>query len=258
MGENIMARKHNKIHLKELIDNGYSKADKRYYEFTGFSSTGIEDGFIFRANLEKGTILRINEETGAQKLFGIKEDNEHAEGRMNIAMITPYDSEVFKSTNPRKFKKDCNGNIFGVEFNCYVQEVIEVIRCKLESKALSDVANHRDGCPLHNWIENIESIPQWLNTIHGAVFNSMLKTNSRYIKIEEDSNKLYTFKYLPQGISGEWIQEFMYEDKNFNRHVNNCVKSIKNIKKNNGKIEYIPENKLIQLVWFLEGKGYWK
>lgn len=258
MGRNVEVEKHNKEYLTGIIAKGKLSECGREYRFRGLDKDGEETGYLFVVDLEVGTVVRINENQGECRLFGLSSNSRDARGYMTVEMVTPYEEELFIGLSVNNIYTDDESNIVGVQYTCYIHSIIGIIKGHLNNTHIGRVSNHMNGLKLDNSLKNIETCTDHLNLIHGAVFTSMVHHNRSEYRLTSGSNKAHTFPALIEGISAYWVEEYRSVNVEFDLEIEAYNKSIKAIKKNNGYINYIDSSVLIDFVDWLVSMKYWK
>ena len=188
-------------------------------------------------------------------------------------MLTPYKEGVFDCTSERNIFKSADGEKICVQFTCYIHVIMgmikelilnhENIQKGIYNLSEGKVVNHKDGDKLNNHLYNLEMVSRMDNSIHGAVFNSILEHQDELEEdynmtlIKYDSNRSEIFKGLQQGISSEWIIEYLVEsgESKFKSELETCIKTMIHKK---AKTKYISLNSLEAFINSLIMVGYWK
>jgi len=257
MARNRVAEMHNNEYLISIINNGVVSGGGRFFQFNGIDKTGNPKGYIFAYDKETGKILRANANNlEDRQIFGNKENSTDARGYLCVEMCVPYVQGVYPASS---FYYDDNGEVVAVQYTCYIQRIVAAIKCKLEGKPLVDLgeANHMTGNKMDNRYFNIEDGTQKDNSIHSAVFNSLLN-HRRYFDdlFTTSSNKTHSFTHLVDNryISSRWIKEYMMSNKQFADAVDDCRKDMRS---KAAAPRYISIYKLETFIDWLYSKGYW-
>jgi len=137
--------------------------------------------------------------------------------------------------------------------------------CCLTPLADGDVVNHKDGCTLHNNMDNCESCLTVENIRHGNVTNSIFRTpelSDLYYKV---SNAKYEYNCLKQGISAKWVVEYSDMDEEFAKEVKSCRVGLKTTIRKLGESNYLEQPRfkpmsyttLVRFINWLYDTGRW-
>lgn len=219
MARNQKAVEHNDAYLKEIVGKG-KLVGGRYFAFEGIYSDGTTCKYC--CDFETGIVVRMTED-GKVKTFGAKEKSGDKRGYMNVEMVSPYDAEVFAGTKENNIYRDSEGNIIGVQFTCYIHQLMCIAKYIAEGKEIGEAedTNHKDGCKMHNWASNLERVSRRLNGLHGTILTS-IKHNKQDEYLTTDSNKKVEFVHLNREVSAYDVEEYMSINSEFRMEVEEC------------------------------------
>lgn len=214
---------YNRIELTKIVSAGHLNDQGLPTENWEFNGLG---GYTFRYYTNTGLVDRIDTD-GNTFVFGLKSSSRHKTGYLCVEMVLPYNPIEHQFISPENLIFDKSGALVGVQYTCYVHQIASIVAdcLGLNGNTRGSIANHKDGCPLHNWLSNIETVPPLLNTWHGAVVNS-IKHNKSYFKKLVDNNAVKSFFYTNE-ISAYDVEAWMKQRPEFEAEVKTCAASLR-------------------------------
>ena len=214
--------RYNRIELEKLIRAGCLNDQGLPTENWEFLGLG---GYTFQYYTKTGLIERIDKD-GQSYVFGHKDNSKHKTGYLCVEMILPYDANEHQFVSDENLIFD-NGDLVGVQYTCYIHQIASIVADCLNINGFTrgSIANHKDNCPLHNWISNIETVTPQLNAWHSAVVNSIQNNKSLFKKCT-DKNDVKSFFYTDE-ISAYDVKEYMDKNESFNDAVLECAASLR-------------------------------
>lgn len=243
---NAAVKEFNITYLKECVDNGTLIGD--LYEFSMLGQDGEVGGCDIVYNIKTGETSRITQDRVYQP---IRKDESTAEkGYLNFVVYTPYSREVHGE--PDDYCNWLNGLVVSRDWRVYEHIIGALISIKLNEIKIdlqdNYNINHKDGCPFHNWIDNLEYCTVAQNNYHAAVLYSLYYYSIDSHKIKIDKNKVKTWNYFEGGISALDVVEYMEINNEFNSAVRQSSRTLKSSKLDNS---YIPKRLLLMFMNFI-------
>lgn len=217
-------RYHRRV-LEDIVKDGNLNnvgAPDEHWEFKG------RGGYIFRYYTKTGIVERIDMKSEHSYEFGHKENSGHVTGYLCVEMIIPYDPQVHKSVSKENIMYNKEGEIVGVQYTCYIHQIASIVAdcLNLNGNTSGSIANHKDNCPFHNWLSNIETVTNPLNNYHGAVVSSIRACHEgcAFDRLR-DENRDYYFHYTNE-ISAYDVKAYMDICPAFNDAVNEFLDTV--------------------------------
>lgn len=214
---------YNRKELEKLVRAGHLNdrgLPTENWEFLGLG------GYTFQYYTKTGLVERIDK-AGQSFVFGHKDKSKHKTGYLCVEMILPYDDNEHQFISDENLMFDTNGDLIGVQYTCYIHQIASIVAdcLGLNGKTRGHCANHKDNCPLHNWMSNIETVTPQLNAWHSAVVNS-IQNNKSLFKKDVDKNYVKSF-FFTNEISAYDVQDYMNKNESFNDAVLECAASLR-------------------------------
>lgn len=239
--------RYNRYVLEDLVRAGGLKNVGAFYEYWWFEGPG---GYIYKYYTKIGLVKR-EDGFGNYYIFGNKWSSRHKTGYLCVEMIIPYDADEHKDVSEENMMYDRDGNLLGVQYTCYVHQIASIVAdcLRLNGDTSGSIANHKDNCPLHNWLSNIETVTGTLNNYHAAVVTS-IKVNAAHLPFKQGStrNKKYEFSFTNE-ISAYDVEAYMNECLEFKKAVIECSRTLRYKKLKN---KYISVGLLLDFYKYLK------
>lgn len=210
-------------------------------------------GYTYRYYTNSGLVKRIDE-LGNYYVFGRKKRSGHITGYVCVEMIIPYDEDEHKSVSSENIMRNSEGKIIGVQYTCYIHQIASIIAdcLGLNGNTRGSTANHKDNCPFHNWLSNIETVTNSLNSYHAAVVSSIRACNEDCaFKRARDENRDYYFIYTNE-ISAYDVEAYMKVCPAFNDAVIEFLDTINDYFNNT---KYISKELLLDFYKYLKANN---
>lgn len=245
---NVIVKAFNIAYLKECVSNGYKVGN--LFVFPTIGKDGEHNGSEIEYNIKTGIPRRINSDGSVYQSIR-KEDSSANKGYLNFIMYTPYVEDVHGE--PDRYTHIINGEPVSRDWRVYEHIIGALIGAKLSGEdiglTLNYNVNHKDGCPFHNEVDNLEFISVRENNYHGAVINSIFYNTDSLFHIGIDYNSVKNWTFLLYRLSAKDVVKYMAESPTFREQVENCARTLRYKDMAN---EYIDESVLRRFKDYLD------
>lgn len=214
---------YNRIELEKLVRAGHLNDQGLPTENWEFNGLG---GYTFQYCTNTGLVNRVDSDSNTF-VFGQKSKSRHKTGYLCVEMILPYDSIEHQFVSDENLVLDQSGALVGVQYTCYIHQIASIVAdcLGLNGNTRGHIANHKDNCPLHNWVSNIETVTSQLNAWDAAVQIS-IQVMPCYFKKNIDNNAVKSFFYTNE-ISAYDVEAWMKQRPEFEAEVKACAASLR-------------------------------